>query len=69
MDNLWIYVGTGFVGLLWGSGYVQPAVALAFLAGIWLGSGGDVVKWVVIALILGYIVGSMILAKKGQAVR
>ena len=69
MDNLWIYVGAGFVGLLWGSGYVQPVAALAFLAGIWLGSGGDVVKWAVMALILGYIIGSVILAKKRQTVR
>ena len=68
MDNLWIYVGAGFVGLLWGSGYVQPVAALAFLAGLWLGSGGDVVKWAVIALILGYIVGSVIFTKKGRVV-
>ena len=68
MDNLWIYVGAGFMGILWGSGYVQPVAALAFLAGIWLGSGGDVMKWAVMALMMGYVVGSVILAKKRQTV-
>ena len=68
MDSIWIYAGAGFVGLLWGGGYVQPATALAFLVGLWLGPGGDVVKWAVMALMMGYIVGSMIFAKKGQAV-
>ncbi len=66
MDMWWIYAGTAFVGLLWGGGYIQPSVALAFLAGLWLGVGSDVAKWVVILLIMGYVVGSMIFKKKQE---
>jgi len=67
MDNVWVYAGAGFVGLLWGMGYVQPAVALAFLVGVWAGAGNGIIKWAVIALIVGYIIGSM-MSKKGQTV-
>jgi hypothetical protein len=65
MDEWWVYASAGFVGMLWGGGYVQPAVALAFVAGIWMGAGGDVAKWAVLALIVGYIVGSM-MSRRGQ---
>jgi hypothetical protein len=50
---------------LWGVGYVEPAVAVAFVAGIWLGAGGDMAKWAVLALIAGYIIGSM-MSMRGQ---
>jgi len=67
MGQFWVYAGAGFAGLLWGGGYVQPAVVLAFVAGLWLGAGGDVGKWAVIALIAGYIVGSMMRRREGAA--
>ena len=65
--TMWAYVGAGVVGLLWGGGYIQPAVALAFVVGLWLGSGNDILKWAVIALIAGYVVGSIVMRRKGQA--
>ncbi len=64
MDKWWVYASAGFAGLLWGGGYVQPAVVLAFIAGLWLGVSGDVAKWAVIVLIIGYILGSIMFAKK-----
>jgi predicted permease len=67
MDQWWVYAGAGFAGIMWGAGFIQPTVALAFLAGLWMGVGGDVMKWAVIALIVGYIVGSVVFAKRGQA--
>jgi hypothetical protein len=66
MDAWWIYAGAGFAGLMWGAGYVQPAVAVAFIAGILLGAGGDVAKWAVLALIVGYIVGSMFIKRRTE---
>jgi hypothetical protein len=67
MDEWWVYASAGFAGFLWGVGYVEPAVAVAFVAGIWLGAGGDMAKWAVLALIAGYIVGSLVV-KERQAV-
>ena len=69
MDNVWVYAGAGFAGLLWGMGTVSGTVAVAFVAGVWMGAGGDVAKWATIALIIGYIVGNLLLSKKGQAAK
>ena len=66
MDGIWVCASAGFAGIMWGAGYIQPAVAFAFIAGIWMGAGGDVAKWAVIALIVGYVLGSMLLARKRQ---
>jgi len=60
MDQWWVYASAGFAGLLWGSEYLQPAVAFAFVAGIWMGAGSDVAKWAVLALIVGYIIGNLV---------
>jgi hypothetical protein len=65
MDRVWVYAGAGFVGLLWGMGSVPGTVAVAFMAGLWLGDGG-VIQWAVLALIAGYIVGS-VMSRRGQA--
>jgi hypothetical protein len=68
MDKVWIYAGAGFAGFLWGAGSIRGEAALALMAGIWLGSGGgDVVVWAVIAMIAGYVIGSMVAGRKGQA--
>ena len=64
MDNLWIYVGAGFVGFLWGAGSIAGAVVIAFMAGLWLGNSG-VALWAVLALIAGYVVGQMFMARRG----
>jgi membrane protein DedA with SNARE-associated domain len=64
MNDWLVYASAGFAGLLWGAGYVQPAVAFAFVAGLWLGTGSDVMKWAVLALIAGYIVGNLIIKKR-----
>ena len=66
MDNVWVYVGAGFMGLLWGMGSITGAVVTAFMVGLWLGNSG-VALWAVLALIAGYIIGRM-MSKKGQAV-
>jgi hypothetical protein len=66
MDRWLVYAGAGFAGIMWGGGYVQPVTVLAFIAGLWLGVGGDVAKWAVLALIAGYIVGSIIAGRKRQ---
>ena len=66
MDEWWVYASAGFAGLLWGAGYIQPAVAFAFVAGVWMGAGGDMAKWAVIALIAGYVLGYMLLARRRQ---
>jgi hypothetical protein len=68
MDEWWVYAGAGFAGFLWGVGFVEPAVAVAFVAGVWMGAGGDVAKWAVVALIAGYIIGSVV-GKRGQMQR
>jgi uncharacterized protein (DUF849 family) len=59
MDEWLVYASAGFAGFLWGAGYVQPAVAFAFVAGIWMGAGSNVAKWAVLVLIAGYLVGSV----------
>jgi hypothetical protein len=64
MDNLWIYVGAGFVGFLWGAGSIAGTVAVAFMAGLWLGNSGAAL-WAVLALIAGYVVGQMFMARRG----
>ena len=65
MDNLWIYVGAGFVGFLWGMGSIAGTVAVAFMVGLWLGNS-DAALWAVLALIAGYIIGN-IMSRKRQA--
>jgi hypothetical protein len=64
MSNILIYAGAGVVGMLWGAGYAAPDVVLAFIAGLWLGAGGGVDKWAVLALIAGYVAGSILLARR-----
>jgi hypothetical protein len=67
MDKIWVYAGAGFAGFLWGVGSVRGEVAVALVAGIWLGSGGgDVVMWAVMALIAGYLVGSLVAGRRRQ---
>jgi len=65
MDQWWVYAGAGFVGFLWGMGAVDGTVAVAFLAGVWMGVGGDVAKWAILALIAGYVIGNVV-GKRGQ---
>jgi hypothetical protein len=65
MDQWWVYASAGFAGMLWGMGAVAGTVTVAFLAGVWMGAGGDVAKWAVLALIAGYIIGSVV-GKRGQ---
>ncbi|MCI4407835.1 MAG: hypothetical protein JHC26_01995 [Thermofilum sp.] len=64
MDNLWIYAGATFAGFLWGAGTVRGEVAVAFMAGVFI-TNSSVATWAVIALIAGYMVGSL-LSKRGQ---
>jgi multisubunit Na+/H+ antiporter MnhE subunit len=59
MEDLWVYAGAGFAGFLWGAGVVTGAMAVAFMAGLWLGNSA-VVQWAVLALIAGYVIGSMV---------
>ena len=65
MENLWIYAGAGFAGFLWGAGTIRGEVAVAFMAGIFV-TNSNVATWAVVALIIGYIVGNLLLSKKGQ---
>jgi hypothetical protein len=65
MDNLWVYAGAGFAGLMWGMGTIRGEAAVAFMAGIFI-TNSNVAVWAVIALIAGYIVGSL-MSRKGQA--
>jgi hypothetical protein len=66
MDNVWVYAGAGFAGLLWGMGTVRGEVAVAFMAGIFV-ANSNVATWAVIALVAGYMVGSLLMGRKGQA--
>ena len=68
MDNVWVYAGAGFAGLLWGMGTINGAVAIAFMAGIFV-ANSNAAMWAVIALVAGYMVGNMLLSRKGQAAR
>lgn len=63
MDNLWIYAGAGFAGFLWGDGIIRGEVAVAFMAGIFV-ANSSVAAWAVIALIIGYMVGSLMSEKE-----
>jgi len=65
MDNVWVYAGAGFAGLLWGMGTIRGEAAVAFMAGIFV-TNSNVAVWAVIALIVGYMVGNMLLSRKGQ---
>jgi hypothetical protein len=67
MDKWWVYVGAGVAGLLWGAGYVEPAVAFAYAVGVLMGANGDVAKWVFLALVAGYVVGSMMSRRRQVA--
>jgi hypothetical protein len=64
MDSMWIYAGAGFVGLLWGMGSIAGTVAVAFMVGLWLGNSGAAL-WAVLALIVGYVVGHILMARRG----
>ena len=66
VENLWIYVGAGFAGLLWGMGTINGAVAIAFMAGIFI-TNSSVATWAVVALVAGYMVGSLLMSRRGQA--
>jgi len=66
MDNVWVYAGAGFAGLLWGMGTINGTVAVAFMAGIFV-TNSNVATWAVIALVAGYMVGSLLMGRKGQA--
>jgi hypothetical protein len=66
MDSIWIYAGAGFVGLLWGMGSISGTVAVAFMAGLWVGNG-SVIQWAVLALIAGYVIGS-VMSRRRQTV-
>ena len=66
MDNVWVYAGAGFAGLLWGMGTIRGEAAVAFMAGIFV-TNSNVATWAVIALIIGYMVGSLLMGRKGQA--
>jgi hypothetical protein len=63
MDEWWIYGSAGFVGFLWGAGNINGTVAVAFMAGLWMGNS-SVVQWAVLALIVGYVVGHMLTARR-----
>jgi len=65
MDNVWVYAGAGFVGFLWGAGSIAGTMAIAFVAGIWMGNS-NVAQWAVLALIVGYVVGQIVAARRRQ---
>ena len=67
MENLWVYAGAGFAGLLWGMGTIRGEAAVAFMAGIFV-TNSNAAVWAVIALIIGYMVGNMLLSRKEQTV-
>jgi len=67
MDNIWIYAGAGFAGFLWGAGTVKGEVAVAFMAGVFV-ANSSVAMWAVIALIIGYVVGSL-MSKRSQTAK
>jgi len=64
MEEWWIYASAGFVGFLWGMGSIAGTVAVAFMVGLWMGNS-SVVQWAVLALIVGYVVGHMLMARRG----
>ena len=66
MDKVWVYAGAGFAGLLWGAGTINGTVAVAFMAGIFV-TNSNMATWAVIALIIGYMVGSLLMGRRGQA--
>jgi hypothetical protein len=67
MDNIWIYAGAGFAGFLWGAGTVKGEVAVAFMAGVFV-ANSSVAMWAVIALMIGYVVGSL-MSKRSQTAK
>jgi len=66
MENLWVYAGAGFAGMLWGMGTIRGEAAVAFMAGIFV-TNSNVAVWAVIAMIAGYVIGNMLISRKGQA--
>ena len=48
-------------------GTISREMVIAFMAGIFVANSNAAV-WAVIALIIGYIVGNMLLSRKGQTV-
>ena len=65
MENLWVYAGAGFAGLLWSMGTIRREMVIAFMAGIFVANSNAAV-WAVIALIIGYMVGNILLSRKEQ---
>jgi len=65
MENMWVYAGAGFAGLLWGMGTIRGEMAVAFMAGVFV-TNSNVAVWAVIAMIAGYMVGNMLLSRKEQ---
>jgi len=65
MENMWVYAGAGFAGLLWGMGTIRGEAAVAFMAGIFV-TNSNVAVWAVIAMIAGYVIGNMLISRKGQ---
>ena len=64
MDNVWVYAGAGFAGLLWGMGTIRGEAAVAFMAGIFV-TNSNAAVWAVIALVVGYVLGNMLMARRG----
>jgi len=64
MDNVWVYAGAGFAGLLWSMGTIRREMVVAFMAGIFV-TNSNAAVWAVIALVVGYVLGSMLLARRG----
>jgi len=67
MENLWVYAGAGFAGMLWGMGTIRGEAAVAFMAGIFV-TNSNVAVWAVIAMIAGYIVGNLLSSRRKQTV-
>jgi hypothetical protein len=47
-------------------GSISGTVAVAFMAGLWVGNG-SVIQWAVLALIAGYVIGS-VMSRRRQTV-
>jgi hypothetical protein len=45
-------------------GSIAGTVAVAFMVGLWLGNS-DAALWAVLALIVGYVVGHILMARRG----
>ena len=65
MENMWVYAGAGFAGLLWGMGAIRGEAAVAFMAGVFV-TNSSVAVWAVVALIAGYVIGNLLMSRRGQ---